>query len=265
MEATLMMYAQSTGIPAQCTIEERNPLRVVAAQPCSGRTAPVPEHCIVDDPLQILELVNTASRGKACQIAHHGEQVIDGTLHAAIGHRFTSGSLQLEVRLEDGADAPADWGKAVHVWVPHPTGLLAFTAVIVRVHADRLRLRLPKEVARYLRRDHPRLPVPQEMKLGVAFPLSGGGLAEAMQVVDMSAGGIGVEVAPTIHFDVGYEAPIFLRVSGGLIIRLMVVCAHARTTQRGTRLLGLRFRSIPSEMHGVLIGLLDQIAHGLRA
>lgn len=170
-----------------------------------------------------------------------------GTLVAASTGGRSSGALQMDVRFDGPTIEPAAWEKAnVYLWVPHSSGILAARVPVVQAEAARLRVGLPPEIVRYVRRADPRVTLPENNPLRLGLPLVEGGWADSVRVIDLSVSGMRIEVADDVDFpaDAQTTAALFLHKGGPLYV--MVRCAFNAPTDEGTRLMGLQFIEPPS-------------------
>lgn len=220
-----------------------SPMRRVDTNP---RPVPVavaaPQYVVVNQPLRILELLGDVTRGSRCQVSRGDDQVLAGTLVAATVAGRSSGALQMDVHFDGPTVDPAAWAKAsIYLWVPHPSGILAARVPVLRAEPAGLRLGLPSEIVRYVRRADPRVTLPDFNPIRLGLPLADGGWADSVRVIDLSVSGMRIEVTADVHFppDAQTTAALYLHKGGPLYV--MVRCAFDTPTAEGTRLVGLQF------------------------
>ncbi len=201
----------------------------------------------MNQPVRILELLGDVTRGSRCQVSRGDDQVLVGRLVAAAVSGRSSGALQMEVRFDGPAIDAGGWAKAsVYLWVPHASGILAARVPVIEAHPDRLRLGLPSEIVRYVRRADPRVTLPEHNPLRLGLPLTDGGWADSLRVIDLSISGMRIEVAGDVDFprDTQTTAALYLHRGGPLYV--MVRCAFTAATAEGTRQMGLQFVEPPT-------------------
>jgi hypothetical protein len=185
----------------------------------------------------VLELVSEITRGSRCQTSLGDERVLAATLTATMAHGRTSGALQMDAVLDAPLDDVEAWQRrSIYLWVAHPSGILAMRAPVVFAAANRVRLGLPQEIVRYMRRCCPRVRLPDHNPIGVALPLDDGGFARSLRVLDLSQQGALVELPVDLDLPVDAQANAALLLHRGKPLGVVVRCAFSQAGDEGTRL-----------------------------
>ncbi len=212
---------------------------------------PVPaapqQYTVVNQPLRVLELVSEITRGSRFQLSLGDERVLAGTLMATTANGRGSGALQMDARLDVPLDAPEAWRqRSAYLWVPHPSGILAMRVPVVFAEPTRVRLGLPQDIVRYVRRHGARIRLPEHNPVRLSIPLAEGGFAHAHRVLDISQQGASVELPADVDLPVDTQVNAALFLHRGKPLGVVIRCAHLQAAaDGGVVVAGLQFVGTP--------------------
>ncbi len=185
-------------------------------------------------------------------------------LGAAIAepNRGYSGALAVLVTSqapEGFVQAPWKAGMAVSVWFSHPRGVHGFQSRIVTGTKDQLRLDLPQRLIRFARRAVERTAIPSCAGLTVDLPLVDETVLEGVPVLDLSLGGVGIELPTDVSFPVGSVTRARLSVPGRTALDLSVAVRQVGPVlpEGGVRH-GLQFLGLTHAESAALTRVLDR-------
>lgn len=203
----------------------------------------------------MVELLRQAVRGAVGNLLLSAQSTAYGVrLGAVASPHGDSGALAIRVTRLHGDFTEVDWAvrMTATVWFNDSRGVYGFQARIATGTRTELRLDLPTRVVRYARRRDERRPLGDANGVRVTLVADDGLAIPALAVVDLSLGGLGIELPDDIDLPLNEATQIQLQLGPRLTVEVMVAPRNTMDTRPGVKRHGLQFLA-PS--HALLLAV----------